>query len=374
MSERQVDERGNEAEQALRSGMAWAAFCDQLKAAGADLLRPTAPNAPVDTAEGVRFLTRMVRCAFEHIMESGDPAAPAFFHVFTDTMKSGWDNPDNIHTNGFINGALDYRIVGTRGNAHYMSIAVYGGSLGREGGRRTVAYVDVDSLAIAADGSFEVILSQRHHAGNWIRLEPDASTIMVRETFWDRPRETPATLRLERLGADVAPLSPAFVVAALRRSLRFVRGSNKIFFDIADQWHARPNTFFPSDPQQAAATIGIPNMFYASGWWEKAADQAIVLDVTPPACRYWSLTLGNYWGESLDYRYHRIHVNARNATYRPHNSVRFILAATDPGLPGTNWLDTAGHDAGVWTLRWLEATTHPLPQVRVMACSELAAL
>ncbi|MFN8626696.1 MAG: DUF1214 domain-containing protein [Candidatus Binatia bacterium] len=374
MSERQRDERATDAARALGSGTAWVAFCDELQAAGADLLRPTAPNAPVDLAEGARFLTRMLRCAFEHIMESGDPAAPAFFHVFTETMKSGWDNPDNIHTNAFIDGALDYRIAGTRGEAHYMSIGVYGGSLGREGGRRTVAYVDVDTLTIGPDGTFEIILSQRQHPGNWIRLEPDASTIMVRETFWERPREVPAKLRVERLDAAVAPPSPSFVVSALRRSLRFVRGSNRIFFDIADRWRARPNTFFPSDPRQAAATIGIPNMFYASGWWEMTADQAIVLDVTPPPCRYWSLTLGNYWGESLDYRYRRIHVNARNASYRPDNSVRIILAASDPRLPHTVWLDTSGRDSGVWTLRWLEATTHPLPQVRVVARADVAAL
>jgi len=374
MSEDTRGARAGDALQALRSGQAWAAFCEELKEAGADLLRPSAPDSAVDTAEGFRFLTRMVRCAFEHIMECGDAAAPAFFHVFNETMKSGWDNPDNIHSNAYINGAFDYRIAGTRGDAHYMAIGVYGGSLGRGGGRRTVAYVDVDTLATTADGTFEVTLSQREHPGNWIRLDADATTVMIRETFWDRRRETPARLRIERLDGTPAPLDPAFVAGALRRALRFVRGSNKTFFDIADQWRPRPNAFFASDPQQAGATIGIPNMHYASGWWELPDGHAIVLDVTPPACRYWSMTLGNYWGESLDYRYWRIHLNQKSARYRTDGSVRVILAQSDPGLPDANWLATASHGAGVWTLRWLEATAHPLPSVRVVSLSDLRCL
>lgn len=375
MSRQNRDAQGEHALEALRSGKAWEAFCDDLKAAGTDLLRPTAPDSAVDTAEGFRFLTRMVRCAFEHIMECGDAAVPSFFHVFNATMKSGWDNPDNIHSNAYISGQFEYRIAGARGDAHYMAIAVYGGSLGRAGGRRTVAYVDVDTLAIGNDGTFEVVLSQREHPGNWVRLDADATTIMIRETFWDRGRERPARLRIERLGAGAPPpLDPAFVASALRRSLRFIRGSNTVFFDHSDAWRTQPNTFFPSESEQAAATIGIPGMYYGSGWWEIAPDQAIVLDVTPPPCRYWSLTLGNYWGESLDYRYQRIHVNARSAQYRGDGSVRIVLAHTDPELPAANWLDTAGHVAGAWTLRWLEAASHPLPQVRVVPRSELARL
>ena len=35
--------------------------------------------------------------------------------------------------------------------------------------------------------------------------------------------------------------------------------------------------------------------------------------------------------------------------------VRVIIAHRNPGLADTNWLDTAGHERGVWTLRWLEA-------------------
>ena len=204
---------------------------------------------------------------------------------------------------------------------------------------------------------------------------PDATTLMVRETFWEKSRERRAELQIERLaGPPPEPLAPAFVVSAFARSLRFVLQSSRLFFDMADQWRERPNAFFPSDPALAASTLGIPGQFYGSGWWRLGPGEAIVLDFVPPACRYWGLVLSDYWGGSFDYRYWRIHVNQRSAVPRPDGSVRIAIAARDPCLPAVNWLDPAGHAEGVWTLRLLEADAHPLPQVRVLPVAALAAL
>ena len=57
----------------------------------------------------------------------------------------------------------------------------------------------------------------------------------------------------------------------------------------------------------------IPSECFGSGWWRIAPDEAIVLDVVP-----------------------------------------------------------AGHAEGVWTVRWLEAASHPLPRVRVVRFADLA--
>jgi len=359
----------------LRSGAAWEAFCDGLKEAGRDLMRETAPKSPVDVAEGHRFLTRMLRSAFELIMEAGDPRRPEFFTSLHSTLKSGWDNPDNIHLNAYLDGNLGYRVWGTRGDSHYMSFGIYGGSFGKGGGRRTVAYVPMEKLEVAPDGTFEVVLSKREHPGNWIEIAPDATTLMVRQTFWDRSVEEPAQLRIERLGAETPePLSPDFVTAALRRSLRYVRGSNKIFFDLSDMWQAKPNVFWPTDREKAEETIGIRGMSYLSGWWECPAGHAVVTDVVPPQCRYWGMVLSNYWGESFEYRYRTVDVNQRNARYRPDGSIRFVICAEDPGLPDANWLDTESHPAGIWTLRWLEADSEPVPEVRVVPVETLGDL
>ena len=353
---------------ALRSGQAWASFCQELAEVAGDLQNPGAPTTPLDVAESYRFATRMLRAAFEQIMEGGDARMPAFFDSLRPDVKSGWDNPDNTHSNAYISGANTYRVSGTRGDSHYMSLGVYGGSLGREGGRRTVAYVDIDTLDIGPNGRFEVVLGKQRpsDAVNWIETDDDATTLMVRQTFWDKSVEARAELKIECLDADPAPLDPVFVLNALRRSIRFIRGSNKIFFENANEWRPHPNIFHPGKEGRAAETIGIPNMTYSSGCWEVAENEALEIDLRPPRCRYWGLALCNYWGESLDYQNWNVHTNAKRAKVRADGSVRVIMAHRDPQLADATWLDVAGHTNGVWTLRWLEADSKPLPAVRVV--------
>ena len=358
-----IDDR-DEAIRALRSGEAWAGFCAELADAARDLQNPLAPDTPLDVAESYRYLTRMVRCAFEQIVEGGDARMPAFFDVLREDVKSGWDNPDNTHSTAYISGTNTYRVSGTRGDAHYMTFAVYGGSLGREGGRRTVAYVDVDTLEVEPDGRFEVILSKERHPGNWIEIADDATTLMIRQTFWDKRTERHAELDIDCLDAAPAPLDPVFLYNALRRSIRFIRGTNRVFFETANAWRPHPNVFHPGQEGRAEETIGIPNMTYSSGCWEVAEDEALEIDLRPPKCRYWGLALCNYWGESLDYERWTVHTNARRATLRPDGTARIIMAHRDPGIPDATWLDVAGHTNGVWTLRWLEADAKPLPETK----------
>ncbi|MBW2497151.1 MAG: DUF1214 domain-containing protein [Deltaproteobacteria bacterium] len=356
----------------LRSGDAWRDYCEGLKAAGEDIFRDAAPDGPIDMADAHRYLARMVRFGLEHILEGGDPRLPVLSPSLCEVQKSGWDNPDNHHTNAYVSGDYEYRIRGVRGDAHYMSFAVYGGSLGREGGRRTISYVEIDDLEVAPDGRFELVLSKAERPGNWIALADDATTLMVRETFWEKSRQRRAELQIECLDESPPPrLDPEFVVGAFRRSLRFMRGSAKVFFDTVDPWTREPNVFQEGDPEKAAQTLGIPGQRYRSGWWECDPDQALVIDVMPPRCRYWSLSLCDYWGASLDYRYWPIHVNKETAIHRSDGSVRMVVAHEDPGLVDANWLDPAGHDRGVWVLRWLEPDEDRRPEVRVVPLEAL---
>jgi hypothetical protein len=360
----------------LSSGEAWDEFCEALKERGKDLLRPTAPKSPVDVAEGHRYLAQMVRSCFELIMEGGDPARPWLFTSLHETMKIGWDNPDNIHTNARLSGKYTYRLSGTRGDAYIMSIAIYGGSFGGGGGS-TENFVYLDELEIEPDGSFEIFLSPSEQPKNWVKLTPATKTMMIRQTFTDRTSQTPARLHIERVDEErqpPPPLTPEFVVGALRRSAAYIRGTNQIFFDWSDLWKTRPNTFWESDDEAAAAQHGIPGQYYASGYWMQDEDEAIVIDIDPPDCRYWAIVLSNYWGQSLDYRYRQVDVNMERAVYRADGTVRVIQCRQDPKIPGTNWLDTEGHSEGVWTLRYLFADRHPLPKPRVVRLDELASL
>jgi hypothetical protein len=346
----------------------WSEFCRGLEAAGAEIFRAGAPKAPRDLAEGHQYLTHVLRSALELIVEGGDAAYPALSVSLGGGLKLGWDNPDILHHNAVLSGAHEYRLSGTRGDAHYFSIGIYAGSYAKGGGR-VVAFVEVDDLAIAPDGTFEVILSSREQSGNWIRIDPDTTSMMLRQIFWDRANETPAALKLERIDAPgpPPPLDPAFFTAALSRVLGMIRGTNQIMFDFADRFRAHPNTLQPGDVVANARLQGIPAQQIAAGWWEIDADEAAVIDFTPPKCRYWSFTLSNYWGQSLDYARHRTHVNARSAVSRADGSVRLIVAQRDPGQPDATWLETAGHTSGVWQFRWLGADHEVgIPEPRIV--------
>lgn len=369
----------DDAARALASGEVWSQFCDELKALGAEILRPTAPRDPVDLAEAHRFLTRMLRSAFELIVESGDASVPALTVSLHETMKLGWDNPDNIHHNAYVSEAFDYRLFGRRGDAHTVTIAIYGGSYGKgEQGRDTLAFVRLDDLEIAPDGRFEIRLSAQEQPGNWIRLAPGSTTLMIRQTFWDRRSERPGEFRIERVDPPAPPpLDPAFIASALRRTTRYLRGSNKLFFDYSEGFRERAfNRFEASDPEGMRRNQGIPFNQMSSGWWCLERDEVAVLDfVPPPECPYWMFVLSNYWGESFDYRHHPIHTNARLAVRRADGSVRLIVAHEDPKQPGAQWVSTAGHRDGVWQFRWYALDgPPPLPEPRILKAAELSRL
>jgi hypothetical protein len=100
-----------------------------------------------------------------------------------------------------------------------------------------------------------------------------------------------------------------------------------------------------------------------------ADDEALVVTLTPPECDFWNFQLANYWLESLDYRFRKIHVNKHTAVYRPDGSVEIVVATQDPGHP--NWLDSCGHRRGTMCVRWIRAKTHPDPQTRVVKLADV---
>ena len=68
--------------------------------------------------------------------------------------------------------------------------------------------------------------------------------------------------------------------------------------------------------------------------------------------------------ESLDYRYHDIHINNATAKLDDGGGVTIIVSDRNPGFG--NWIDTAGHTRGTMLLRWTGAKEHPVPICEVI--------
>jgi len=358
-------------EREILDGTVWNQFCDTLKMAGNVVLGPNTPSDPMNRMEGFRYLSRITRAALQTFVEHNDPLAPVLQRVVHETAKMGADHPDNYYQNAAISGEHEYRIWGNRGTVHYLGFFTQKGNYGQGRGMPPTGYLEASTLNVAPDGSFEIILSTEEQPGNWLPMEKDTGTLIVRQTRLDREHEVIADLHIERLGGDgmPTPFEPIRCAEGLIQSAGLVAGAAMLFASWAEGFKKHTNQLPRFDQNISNMAGGVPDIAYYHSYWKLAPDEALVIDATPPDCEHWNFQLNNYWMESLDYRYYPVHVNKHTAKYRPDGSVRVVVAAQDRGFD--NWIDTVGHEEGTMCWRWVRAEEHPQPQTRVAKLSEL---
>jgi hypothetical protein len=98
-------------------------------------------------------------------------------------------------------------------------------------------------------------------------------------------------------------------------------------------------------------------------------DECLVIEVAPPEALYWSVSLGNFWWETIDYARRQSSLNGHQAVVDDDGVFRAVVAHRDPGV--ANWLDTAGNHHGAMIFRWLRAAAAPVPDVRLVREGEL---
>jgi len=343
----------------------WDEFCDLLKQAGRLLERDDLGLTDFDRGEGLRYLARLAGVGLESFLENQGPRRPGFRRL-PPHAGFGLDNPDNVYMSAGVDPTLEYRISGSRGTISYLSFAAQNQNYAKAdritGG---AGHLNDEDLDIAPDGTFELIASQEPHPGNWLRLAPDSSMVLVRQTFMDPASEVAADLRIECLAPPPPPprLDPDAVRNQLLGGAMYAIGASSWFADWVAPWREAPNTMHAPDPEHHRLVGGDPNIVFRLGYWSLAADEQLVIEVTPPECDYWNFQLANIWTECLDKRYEPISVNKHSATYEPDGSVRIVVAHEDPGEP--NWISTTGHAHGIMGLRWVRAQSFPMPECRL---------
>jgi hypothetical protein len=366
---------GDDPVRKVETAEAWTEFCDLLKKAGDVLLREELQPTTFDRGEGLLYLSRLARAGLLSFAEATGAEHPVF-RTMPEMVKMGLDNPDNFYRSASVDPQNDYRLRGKRGSIHYLSFAAQNQNFAAKskitGG---AGHLEDSELQLGPDGGFEIIASQQEHPGNWLRMNPDTRQILVRQTFLDRRSEQPVELEIECLSHDAAkpPLDPARAPGQLLGSAMYAIGCAQWFYDwvIGFRQQAPSNQFHLPPMEKHIQMGGDPNIRMWLGFWELAPDEALLIEVTPPRCHYWNLQLGNIWAESLDYHFHRTHVNSGQAVLEDDGSVRIVVAHEDPGLP--NWLDTAGHHHGIMGVRWVRAEEHPQPATRVVKLADLRA-
>ena len=349
----------------------WNDFCDQLKEAGEIVFRDNTPAQDIDRAKGLRLLARNVALGLQFNLDNNDPDFPELLHYFDPIRKQGGDNTDALYVGAPINGQHTYRISGQRGTARYFAVTVLEDGNTPWGGAVVGNLIDSE-IQVAEDGSFEIIVGPEQHDGNWIKTTPGSWRLTFRQFFADWENEEPMVARIDRLGeVEHDPvLTPAQVQQGLHDSAAWVRDSTWYWADMLDKWKVQPNKFLSYRQLDDNAIDATPGGEPLICYWQVPQDEVLIVRVTPPPANYWAVEFGNYWWETMDYRYRLCSTNCHHAVLEDNGELILVVAHNDPGLP--NWLDPSGHVEGYITLRWMGAQHYPVPHCEQIKREALA--
>lgn len=352
-------------EQQLRE--TWAQFCDALKQSGDIIFRATGPKNSVSRATGLRLLARNVSLAMQFEMENTNPDFPELLHYFDPLRKQGGDNTDALYVGSPINGQHTYRIWGRRGTAAYFAITVLENGNTPWGGG-VVATLLGDDLHLTEDGEFELIVSPdpepADFAGagkNWMQSSADSYRITFRQFFADWLNEKPMDAQIECLTEQppFPEFSPQALSNGLQKSAHWVDWSVSYWADMIDKWKVQPNTFLSYGELEKNKIDFTPGGAPIIAFWQLAKDQVLIIRVTPPNARYWAVEFGNYWWETMDYRYTLSNTNCHFARLEDDGELIIVISHSDLGAK--NWLDPSGHEEGYITFRWIGSDDYPKP-------------
>jgi hypothetical protein len=321
-------------------------------------------RTPADHAEARRLVLFHLHHAIEVYFEPS-PERPAWKRFVTPEKKLLGDNPDAIYFATPISAAHAYRIRGNTAGAVYTSFTVELG--GADGANPTGlgATRNDSELEIAPDGSYEIVASAtKPPRGNWLRLDPGASSLSTRH-YYERETSIAADqlhhvpLAIERLDVTEPPPPPsdASVAAGIRRVASFLRTSvSPPRRDPAQlpPWVSLTPNVFPQprkDDSNTQVGFAAKDNVYAMAPFVLAPDEALVIRGRFPRCRFANVVLWNRYTHTLDYCYRRISLNRKQTRLESDGSFKIVLAARDPGVP--NWLDTEGRTSGSVFWRFL---------------------
>lgn len=359
--------RGDATDEDLVSGRALEALIDGLRKAESVIRSPGAPQGLVDQASGYRHMLVLLALGVDEALRHSDPYDPHFGPANVDNvLKWGMDCPDAAYTGAAVRGDATYRVTGNRQTVRYLGFQVMSGIA-------STANIVADELPLGDDGSFELVLSRDRpddlRDATWMPLTDSTSSLVVRQFFYDWANEIPADLHIECLSRPAARMdragpSAAGVANQLAALGEFVDASFRFWQDVEDGGRAQGLNIF-REPAALTNIGAAAENVSVWGSWQLEDDEALLIEVTPPAALYWSVALGNHWWETIDYANHQSSLNGFQAVLDDDGAFRAVVSGRDPGV--TNWLDNARHRQGPMIFRWLRADTHPVPVTRVVA-------
>jgi hypothetical protein len=359
----------------LASGAAWRDLVAALGRTERRVLGPGVPAAPRDRAEGFRHLLRFLVAGHLLCVEHADPDAPRFARMVDPAWPWGLDMPDCLYLYAPVRGDAVYRVWGSRGTARHVDFQVNWGhfALGDMAAWGTVSSANDLELGFAADGSFELWLGGPPRPHNWLPLASNAEFLLVRQYFGDWERERPGDLMIARVdgGGAATGLRSDQLAARFERLITWLDRGGALWERMSRGLveGMAPNSVLLTRPEASDQRAGLRGQAYGIGNFHCGSDEAVIVRFDPPQCRHWSVSLANWWWESLDFGNRQTSLNAHQAQLDTDGVFRAVIAHVDPGVP--NWLDTTGHERGTLAIRFLLANEAPKVEFERVALGEL---
>ena len=343
----------------------------------------------------------------EQILNPMDPAvvtqvaAPhSWYGLDVGGSRLLYDNPDTIYRFIPVNKTSEYVLTGRifDGIPADTTFSVLEGTSGK-----TSSILTLKDLDVSADGSFVITVSGEAATPgqtNHLQLTSSSTLIAARNTLGDWAAEEPMELDVHRVSgppnslfaqlggfvllgslvndnpllASLASLIPPLGIAeaplvrgTLTALLMIARGANQEakYMALAT---TDPNTGALRPPnvmtQPASNAEFLANQLQSNGYFQLAANEALVLTIEPASAGFFNVPIYNDWTITDDYWNQQTSLNNDQAVVNPDGTYTLVVSPTDPGV--ANWVSTGGLNQGTISMRFqnVSAPEQDPPTVR----------
>jgi hypothetical protein len=303
-----------------------------------------------------------------------DPRHPTWVPAWNLAFNMAGPCPDYVYMTTDVDPKGIYKISGFRGSVRFVEITQQGYELLGGPGTNTPAggTNDLDSLQIAPNGYFSVIMSAERPAdytGDWWPLSASATRLLMRSASYDWINEADPRVAIDRLD-DGPPTPTAEFVRRFSNMPDWVEKLIGFDIDLA-RYYCKNHGVNQFGRSTILANMGgMPNQVGLSGGYEIADDEALIIDTALPAtCRYWSFLVADDRFSTVDWANRQSSLNGFQAHVDSDGRFRAVISAKDPGVH--NWLDKADNPSGIMQCRWNRPSDAPHPGVKKVPFPEL---
>ncbi|MET0659986.1 MAG: DUF1214 domain-containing protein [Steroidobacteraceae bacterium] len=322
-------------------------------------------QTPYTQAQSVRYMLRLLEGMVVTALEHEDVMYPKLVRMFDPSCLHPNTNPDCVYFFARLSPEHTYRIHGAAGSARILEVQVMDGHF--PAGPNHKSLHTLTDLKGEATGHIEIVLSATPQPGNWVRLDPTAAWIYVRQYYYDWATEEPADLVIERVGATYPPepISAEELRARVDRIIGWIPTWYRHLASRVAGYYNSPKdslAFFMSP-------AGMDDLSYGKSSFDLAADEAMIMEFKPTPCRYWGFQLMNDFWETLAFDVHQSSLNGHQGRLDADGVFRAVISVTDPGVP--NWLDPVGNSKGLICARILRPEQPPQVSLKKVKLAQL---